>query len=161
MQRILTVDQHLQAYKIQTGITSEATRSCAASGFRRLDIEAINKLLVIFRNHFLLEGYVNKKNCRIWKSHPYGVDFGLAQSPYFFNRPSSQHINQLFMASIGRNGWHLVSTITGTTWLFQTKYPGCVISRQGDVNWPPRSYDLTPLGFFLWGLLKGKVNANS
>jgi len=27
--------------------------------------------------------------------------------------------------------------------------------------WPPRSPDLTPAGFFLWGLLKGKVYKNT
>ena len=35
-----------------------------------------------------------------------------------------------------------------------------VIPRRGDVNWPPRSSDLTPLDFFLWGFLKSQVNAN-
>ena len=28
------------------------------------------------------------------------------------------------------------------------------ISRNGPVNWPPRSCDLTPLDYFLWGYLK-------
>ena len=28
------------------------------------------------------------------------------------------------------------------------------------LNWPPRSPDLTAPDFFLWGYLKGKVNAN-
>ena len=28
------------------------------------------------------------------------------------------------------------------------------ISRSGPVNWPPRSCDLTPLDFFLWGYVK-------
>ena len=27
----------------------------------------------------------------------------------------------------------------------------------GNPEWPPRSPDLTPLDFFLWGYLKGKV----
>ena len=31
------------------------------------------------------------------------------------------------------------------------KFPGRVISRNGDYNWPPRSCDSTPLDFFLWG----------
>lgn len=35
-----------------------------------------------------------------------------------------------------------------------------VISRGADVNWPPRSCDLTPLDFFLWGFLKSQVYAN-
>ncbi|CAB0019743.1 unnamed protein product, partial [Nesidiocoris tenuis] len=36
-------------------------------------------------------------------------------------------------------------------------FPGRVISRHGDVPWPPRSPDLTPSDFFLWGYLKSKV----
>lgn len=39
-------------------------------------------------------------------------------------------------------------------------FEGRVISKNGDVNWPPRSCDLTPLDFFLWGFIKGKVYAN-
>ncbi|GFY27555.1 putative LOC100569746 [Trichonephila clavipes] len=27
-------------------------------------------------------------------------------------------------------------------------------SRFGPVNWPPRSFDLTPLDYFLWGYVK-------
>jgi hypothetical protein len=37
---------------------------------------------------------------------------------------------------------------------------GMVISRRGDVNWQPRSSDLTPLDFFLWGLLQSLINDN-
>lgn len=44
--------------------------------------------------------------------------------------------------------------------LLRTKFPGRVISRNGDINWPPRSCDLTPLDFFLWGYLKGRVFIN-
>ena len=31
---------------------------------------------------------------------------------------------------------------------------------RGDVHWPARSCDLTPLDFFLWGYLKDKVYVN-
>ncbi|GFW74872.1 putative DD41D transposase [Trichonephila clavipes] len=34
------------------------------------------------------------------------------------------------------------------------------ISRFGPVNWPPRSCDLTPLDYFLWGYVKSLVYAN-
>ncbi|EFN65938.1 hypothetical protein EAG_08130, partial [Camponotus floridanus] len=34
------------------------------------------------------------------------------------------------------------------------------ISRNADVNWPPRSCDLTPLDYFLWGTVKDKCYAN-
>jgi len=38
--------------------------------------------------------------------------------------------------------------------------PQWVISRFGDVSWPPRSPDLTSPNFFLWGYLKSKVYSN-
>ena len=39
------------------------------------------------------------------------------------------------------------------------KFPGRVISRNGDRNWPPRSSDLSPCDFFLWGFVKSRVYA--
>lgn len=36
-------------------------------------------------------------------------------------------------------------------------FPGRVISRFGDVSWPPRSPDLSIPDFFLWGFLKSRV----
>ncbi|GFW41291.1 putative DD41D transposase [Trichonephila clavipes] len=35
-----------------------------------------------------------------------------------------------------------------------------LISRFGPVNWPPRSCDLTPLDYFLWGYVKSVVYAD-
>ena len=40
-------------------------------------------------------------------------------------------------------------------------FPGRWIGRGGPVRWPPRSPDLTPLDFFLWGYLKDKINCQS
>ena len=39
----------------------------------------------------------------------------------------------------------------------RSKFPGKLISRFGDVEWPSRSPDLTPPDFFLWGHLNSKV----
>jgi len=36
-------------------------------------------------------------------------------------------------------------------------FPNRVISRKGDIPWPPHSPDLTPCDYFLWGYLKSKV----
>ena len=44
--------------------------------------------------------------------------------------------------------------------LLNEKFPGRIISRNSEVNWPPRSCDLTPLDVFLWSYLKSKVYAN-
>ncbi|CAK9806307.1 hypothetical protein ANTPLA_LOCUS4829 [Anthophora plagiata] len=35
--------------------------------------------------------------------------------------------------------------------------PNRLILKNGDYDWPPRSPDLTPADFFLWGYLKSKV----
>ncbi|CAF4889820.1 unnamed protein product [Pieris macdunnoughi] len=51
-------------------------------------------------------------------------------------------------------------TARETIQLLHQSFPGRVISRFGDQNWPPRSCDLTPLDFFLWGFLKSMVYAN-
>ena len=51
-------------------------------------------------------------------------------------------------------------TTEGNIEVLHTRFPGRVISRFGDINWPPRSCDLTPLDFFLWGHVKDKVYAN-
>lgn len=39
-------------------------------------------------------------------------------------------------------------------------FPEKVISRRGTINWPPRSPDLTPLDYFLWGHIKQKAYVN-
>ena len=41
--------------------------------------------------------------------------------------------------------------------LLRRNFPGQVISRNGDYNWPPRLCDFTLLDFFPWGYVKGKV----
>ena len=37
------------------------------------------------------------------------------------------------------------------------KFPACWIGRGGPIPWPPRSPDITPLDFFLWGYVKDVV----
>ena len=48
-----------------------------------------------------------------------------------------------------------------TTGILPGKFPGRVISRNGDYNWLPRSCDLIPLDFFLRGYVKDKVYADA
>ena len=47
-----------------------------------------------------------------------------------------------------------------TITLLRETFGGRIISRNGPVNWPPRSCDLTPLDYFLWGYVKSKVYTN-
>ena len=48
-----------------------------------------------------------------------------------------------------------------TIGLLREKFPGRVISRNGDYNRLPILCDLTPLDFFLWGYVKDKVYADT
>ncbi|GFX14907.1 hypothetical protein TNCV_1486491 [Trichonephila clavipes] len=43
---------------------------------------------------------------------------------------------------------------------FSDTFGDRLISRFGPVNWPPRSCDLTPLDYFLWGYVKSLVYAD-
>jgi len=42
-----------------------------------------------------------------------------------------------------------------------SKFPNKWIGRGGPIPWPPRSPDLTPPDFFLWGFIKDKVYSKS
>ncbi|GFW00436.1 putative LOC100569746 [Trichonephila clavipes] len=51
-------------------------------------------------------------------------------------------------------------TARATIDLLKDPFGDCLISRFGPVNWPPRSADLTPLDYFLWGYVKSLVYAD-
>ena len=76
--------------------------------------------------------------------------------------------NRIFLAPIGWYGLEGHVVPTGRRHkphsechnLLETKFGERVISRNGPVGWPPRSCDLTPLDYFLWGYVKSMVYAN-
>ncbi|GFX98754.1 uncharacterized protein TNCV_1503311 [Trichonephila clavipes] len=92
------------------------------------------RILFSDETHFWLNGYVNKQNCRIW-SEP---------NPQVFVK-TPLHPEKL--------------TVWCALWaggiLFQKR-----CRPQRPVNWPPRSCDLTPLDYFLWGYVKSLVYAD-
>ncbi|GFU32271.1 uncharacterized protein TNCV_3834611 [Trichonephila clavipes] len=51
-------------------------------------------------------------------------------------------------------------TARATIDLLKDTFGDRLISRFGQVNWPPRSCDLTPLDYFLWGYVKSLVYAD-
>ncbi|GFU07066.1 uncharacterized protein TNCV_2993191, partial [Trichonephila clavipes] len=51
-------------------------------------------------------------------------------------------------------------TARATIDLLKDTFGESLISRFGPVNWPPRSCDLTPLDYFLWGYVKSLVYAD-
>ncbi|GFS52973.1 hypothetical protein TNCV_331122 [Trichonephila clavipes] len=53
-----------------------------------------------------------------------------------------------------------MSTARATIDLLKDTFGDRLISRFGPVDWPPRSCDLTPLDYFLWGYVKSLVYAD-
>ncbi|GFW22918.1 uncharacterized protein TNCV_2381331 [Trichonephila clavipes] len=51
-------------------------------------------------------------------------------------------------------------TARATIDLLKDTFGDHLISRFGPVNWPPRSCDLTPLDYFLWGYVKSLFYAD-
>ncbi|GFY07082.1 histone-lysine N-methyltransferase SETMAR [Trichonephila clavipes] len=98
--------------------------------------------------HFWLNGYVNKQNCRIWsEANPQGYD----ETPLY-----PEKLTELWFQQDGATCHTARSTID----LLKDTFGDRLISRFGPVNWPPRSCDLTPLDYFLWGYVKSLVNAD-
>ena len=56
-----------------------------------------------------------------------------------------------------RPTWH---TVEATLDILCPAFEGRIINRRTDVVWPPRSCDLTPLDYYLWGAYKDKCYAD-
>ena len=101
--------------------------------------------------HFHLNGFINKQNFRYWiHTNP----IALHEQPLHCEKVTAWCLQFLLQ------GRHLVSTRWGYgpyTAIVEEFFPGCIISRFGDINWPARSSNLTAPDFFLWGHLKAKV----
>ncbi|GFU99910.1 transposable element Tc3 transposase [Trichonephila clavipes] len=92
--------------------------------------------------HFWLNGYVNKQNCRIWSE---------ANPQVYVETPL--HPEKLTV-------WCALWAARAIIDLLKDTFGDRLISRFGPVNWPPRSCDLTPLDYFLWGYVKSLVYAD-
>ncbi|GFW04149.1 transposable element Tc3 transposase [Trichonephila clavipes] len=102
---------------------------------------------------FWLNGYVNKQNGRIWsEANPQG-----AMITNFFTPEWNNHdVQELWFQQDGAT----CHTARATIHLLKDTFGPLLISRFGPVNWPPRSCDLTPLDYFLWGYVKSLVYAD-
>ena len=82
-------------------------------------------------------------------------ELGIAQD-YLWPELDELDINDMWFQQDGATSHRTRLTID----LLKGKFSERVISRNGPVEWPPRSCDLTPLDFFLWGHIKSLVYAN-
>ncbi|GFT73317.1 putative DD41D transposase [Trichonephila clavipes] len=123
--------------------------------------------------HFWLNGYVNKQNCRIWSAanpqvyvetplHPghsvtvNGDRYRALITNFFIPELNNHDAQELWFQQDGAT----CHTARATMDLLKDTFGDRLISRFGPVNWPPRSCDLTPLDYFLWGYVKSLVYAD-
>ncbi|GFX54870.1 putative LOC100569746 [Trichonephila clavipes] len=115
--------------------------------------------------HFWLNGYVNKQNCRIWSEanpqvyietplHPEKIDCLLR----FMGR--CNHSSKTMKATTFQQDGATCHTACATIDLLKDTFGDRLISRFGRVNRAPRSCDLTPLDYFLWGYVRSLVYAD-
>ena len=108
----------------------------------------------------LLETPLHPQKVTVWCSfHAGGVigeRYRAMLEDYLWPELDGLDINDMWFQHDGATS----RTTRVTIDLLKGKYGERVISRNGPVEWPPRSCDLTPLDFFLWGHIKSLVYAN-
>ncbi|GFX25183.1 putative transposable element [Trichonephila clavipes] len=75
---------------------------------------------------------------------------------FFIPELNNHDVQELWFQQDGET-YH---TARATIDLLKDTFGDRIISRFGPVNWPPRSCDLTPLDYFLWGYVKSLVYAD-
>ncbi|GFX86310.1 putative transposable element [Trichonephila clavipes] len=75
---------------------------------------------------------------------------------FFFPELNNHDVQELWFQQDGAT----CHTARATIDLLKDTFGDRLISRLGPVNWPPRSCDLTPLDYFLWGYVKSLVYAD-
>ncbi|GFW85898.1 uncharacterized protein TNCV_1967091 [Trichonephila clavipes] len=75
---------------------------------------------------------------------------------FFIPELNNQDVQELWFQQDGAT----CHTARATIDLLKDTFGDRLISRIGPVNWPPRSCDLTPLDYFLWGYVKSLVYAD-
>ena len=126
--------------------------------------------------HVLHESSLHPEKITVWC----GLWAGGVIGPYFFRDDQDRHVTvngNRYRSMITEYFWPQLDdmdledmwfqqdgatshTANVTINLLETKFGERVISRNGPVGWPPRSCDLTPLDYFLWGYVKSMVYAN-
>ena len=75
---------------------------------------------------------------------------------FLFTEIEEEDIGNIWLQQNGAT-WH---TAEATLDVWRPVFQDRIISSRADVMWPPRSCDLTPLEYYLWGAVKDKCYAD-
>ena len=76
---------------------------------------------------------------------------------FLFTKNEEEHIGNIWFQQDGAT-CHTAET---TLYVLRPVFEDRFISRRADVVWPPRTCDLTPLDYYLWGAVKDKFTPTS
>ncbi|KAL4130614.1 hypothetical protein QTP88_008035 [Uroleucon formosanum] len=123
--------------------------------------------------HFHISGTVKKQNFRYWAAeNPLKIHQRPLHSPkitvcYCDFQPGLRDVIELLCPKIEEYEnndvfWFQQDGATAHTarWsraVLQKMFPGRLVSLRENITWPPRSPDLSPCDYFLWGYLKAEV----
>ena len=75
---------------------------------------------------------------------------------FFFTKIEEKDIDNILFQQDGAT-YH---TAEATLDVLRPVFEDRIISHRADVVWPPRSCDLTPLNYYLWGAVKDRCYAH-
>lgn len=140
------------------------------------------------KQNYRFWGTENPRNVQQHLLHPLrvtvwcGITSSMIYGPYFFENDAGESIAingdryrtmlQDFLFPLLRTNNNIgkiwfqqdgatAHTAHKTISLLHGEFQKRVISKNGDLNWPPRSPDLSAADFFLWGYLKDRVYINN
>ncbi|CAF4951955.1 unnamed protein product [Pieris macdunnoughi] len=105
-----------------------------------------------------MEKYTNEQRLQILKIYYRNSDYVNGDRyramiiDYFWPELEYMDLDSMWFQQDGATN----HTVHVTIDLMKNKFDERVISRNGPVDWPPRSCDLAPLDFFLWGYVNWK-----
>lgn len=121
--------------------------------------------------HWMQEGHTQRRwSVNVWAGiigdyviGPYFINGNVTANSYihFLNNEFNEML-QILPPEIRETMWfqqdgHPAHTANATIQVLNQKFPNRWIGKHGPIAWPPRSPDLSPLYFFLWGYIKDKI----
>ena len=85
-----------------------------------------------------------------------GEHYRAMLNEFLFTKIEEEDIGNIWFQQNGAT----CHTAEATLDVLRPVFKDCIISRRANVAWPPRSCDLTPLDYYLWGGVKDKCYAD-
>ncbi|KAJ8960492.1 hypothetical protein NQ318_013776 [Aromia moschata] len=107
---------------------------------------------------FTTNGIVSSQNIRMWReNNPHWViECKIRRVTDALNE---LRLDYRYNLHLQLDGAPIQNAVIVRNWLNEN-FPNCWIGKSSPlIRWPPKSPDITPLGFFLWGAIKNKVYA--